>query len=472
MAVLSSAGIGSGLDVNSIVTQLIAVEQQPLAALALKEATFQSRLAGLGSIKGALTALQTVAATLAGSGTAQFRAVSSDASFLSSSASSSAVTGSYSVAVSQLAQAQKLIAAGQTGTTDAIGAGAATTLTFSFGTIAGGTLSTGGIYAGADFTADTGKLPLTVVIGSANNTLAGIRDAINAADGGVTASIVNDGSGTPYRLALSVDDSGAASSLKIDVSGEAAIGTLLAYDPEGTQNLSQTQASKNALLTIDGVPITSPDNSVADAIQGVTLTLAKITSGTPVTVTVARDANTLTQTVAAFVNAYNGLNNALASMTGKGAPLQGNIGALSLQRQVRNSIGGAQVPGSALSVLSQIGVAFQKDGSLKFDATVLGAATASNPDAVSALVAAAGSRLGAVATSMLGSTGPIQSGTDGISRSIRDIDTRRADMQRRLGATEVRLRAQFSALDVAMSSMSRTSAFLTQQFAISNRASE
>jgi flagellar hook-associated protein 2 len=254
--------------------------------------------------------------------------------------------------------------------------------------------------------------------------------------------------------------------MKIDVSGDAAIGSLLSYDPEGTQNLGQTQAAQNALLTVDGVPITSEDNTVTDAIQGVTLTLAKITTGAPpLTVTVSRDTTALTQTVSSLVSSYNALNSALAGTTGKGAPLQGNIGALSLQRQVRTILTDPQVPGAALSVLSQLGVSFQKDGSLKFDATVLSKVAATNPNGVAALVAATGTKLGEAATALLGTTGPLQSGTDGINRSIKDLDSRRVGIQRRIDATEVRLRAQFSALDLAMSGMQRTSAFLTQQLA-------
>lgn len=462
---ISAPGIGSGLDVNSIVDQLMQIEKQPLNALDAREASFQSRLTSLGTIKGALATLQGAAQGIAGIDAVAYSATSSDTTAFSAAASTAATAGSYSVDVTQLAQAQKLVAAGQASASAAIGGGADTTLTLSFGTIGGGTLANG-VYTGASFTPNAGISPVSVTITSANNTLAGIRDAINAAGAGVTASIVNDGSGTPYRLALSVADTGAANSLKIAVTGEAAIAGLLAYDPAGTQNLAQTQAAQNSAVAIDGVVISRPTNVVADAVPGVTLVL-KGETFSPASLTVARDYSSASQALLNFVRSYNDLNKAIADTTGKGKQLQGDAGVLALQQRLRSALGSIYGdPGGSYRILSALGVTFQLDGSLAFDGAKLSAALDANPSSALGTIAGAGAALQSIADNALGTGGLIDAGTQSANTSIASIDERRAELQRRLDDIETRYRAQFSALDVLLGSMNQTSAFLQRQLAL------
>ncbi|MDH4284429.1 MAG: flagellar hook protein, partial [Gallionellaceae bacterium] len=213
------------MDVNSIVSQLMTVEQRPLLALARKEASYQAQLSAYGSIKGALSSFQSAVSGLSNASRFQgLTATSSDTSIITASAASSAVAGAYSIdAITSLAQAQKLAAAGQASSTAAIGTG---TLTFDFGTISGGTFSSvTGKYTGATFTS-SGAGTKTVTIDATNNSLQGIRDAINAAKIGVTATIVNDGGASPYRLALSSDSIGKTNSIKISVAGDAGLSSL------------------------------------------------------------------------------------------------------------------------------------------------------------------------------------------------------------------------------------------------------
>ncbi len=209
---ISSPGIGSNLDVNSIVSQLMALERRPINLLDQKEVGLQAKLSAFGTLKGALSTFQSAVAGLAG--TAKFSAVKAgvaDATVLTASATSIAAAGSYGIEVSKLAGGQKLATAGQVSSTAAIGTG---TLTFEFGTIAGTLNTATGKYdAGATFS-NSGAAAKTVVIDAAHNSLEGIRDAINAANIGVTASILNDGSGAPYRLTLSATATGAANSLQ------------------------------------------------------------------------------------------------------------------------------------------------------------------------------------------------------------------------------------------------------------------
>ena len=463
---ITSSGIGSGLDIEGLITKLMTVEQQPLVALAKQEARYTSQLSTLGTIKGALSTFQTAAGALKTAGkAAAYKLNSSDSDSVSGSAGTNSVAGTYSVTVTQLAQAERLVAAGQTSPGASIGDGSATTLSFNFGTISGGTLNTNaGTYGGATFTADPAKTAVQVQIDNKNNTLEGIRDAINAANAGVTAAIVNDGTATPYRLTITSNATGATNSLKVDVSGNANIATLLANDPAGTQNLRQTQAALDAHLSISGIDISRPTNNVADAIQGVTLKLSQL--ATNVTVRVARDSATITAALKGIVDAYNDANKAIQAATGLKAVLQGDTSTVSILSRLRASLGTilSDKNGSIRS-LSQLGVTFQKDGSLLFDSTKSGAAIESDPASVMAAVTTFGTSLSSLADNLVASDGPLQSRTDGINRTIADLTSRSDTISERLVIVEKRYRTQFTALDVLMSSMQTTSNFLTQQLA-------
>jgi len=401
-----SATTGStNLDVNSIVSQLMTVERQPLAKLDTKEVSYQAKLTAYGSIKGAVASFQTAVQGLNSSSKFQaVKATPSDATVFSASASSIAVAGSYSLEVTKLAQAQKLVAAGQASSTAAISDGTATTVTFDFGAISGGTL-TNGVYSGATFTSSGGGTK-SITIDGTNNTLQGMRDAINAAKMGVTATIINDGSAiTPYRLSLSSDNSGISNSLKITTSGgDGTIDTLLAHDPGGlpaAQHLNQTVTAQNADFKVNGVSASKASNTVSDVIQGVTLTLSKETT-TPATLTVARDTAAISSMVSAFVTAYNDLAKTLKDLSAydaashKGAVLQGDSTVRTLQSQLRSMLSTPIVGTSGvLTTLSDVGVyvqkiELQKNGVLAFNQTKLENAIASNFSDVASLFTATG----------------------------------------------------------------------------------
>lgn len=387
----------TNLDVNSIVSQLMTVERQPINKLNVKEAGYQAKLSAYGSIKGALSSFQTSTQSLSSASNFQpLKATPSDATVFSASATSIAVAGTYSLEVTSLAQAQKLVATGQTSSADAIGTGASTTVTFDFGTISGGTFNAGtGKYTGAAF-ASNGDGTTSITIDSGNNSLQGIRDAINTAQMGVTATIINDGSGTPYRLALSSDSNGVSNSMKITVSGDATVSSLLAHDPAGTQNLAQTVTAQNADFKVNGVTVSKTSNTVSDVIQGVTLTLSKVTAS-PATLTVARDTAAVSSSITSFVKAYNDLAATLKNVSAydaasqKGAILQGDSTVRSLQSQLRSMLSTPVVGTSGeLTTLSDVGVTFQKDGTLKLDQTKLDSVMASNFSDIASLFAAVG----------------------------------------------------------------------------------
>ena len=392
---ISSPGVGSKLDVNSIVTQLMGIESRPLAQLNTREISFQAKLSAFGSIRSALSQFQGAMSSL--SFASRFEgatATSSDTAAVSASATARAPAGSYAVEVSALAQNQRLVATGQATTTTTIGTG---TLTFDFGTISGGSFDAQtGQYSGAAF-ASAGSGVRTVTIASGSGSLGGIRDAINAAGVGVTASIVNDGGASPFRLVLSSDRTGAANAMKITVDGDAALDSLLGQNPASTQNLVQTAAARNAELTINGVAVTKPTNLVSDALEGVTLTLSKTNVGSPATVSVTRDSGKAVAAAETFVKAYNDLDKTLEDLsaynasTRTGAVLNGDPAVRSLQNQLRavfsQPLGGT---GSDLRSLSDIGMAFQRDGSLLLDATKMNRVMAANPGRIAGLFAPLG----------------------------------------------------------------------------------
>jgi flagellar hook-associated protein 2 len=378
---ISSPGIGSNINVDSIVTQLMTLERQPLKALDTKEASFQAQLSAYGSLKGALSSFQSSLAALNSLSRFQARtATSSDTGVATATATSVATAGSFALNVSQLAQSQAIVAAGQASTTAAIGAGGSTTISIQFGTVTGGTLANG-VYTGATFTQDGTQSSGSVTITAENNSLVGIKDAINNANLGVTASIIGDGSATPYRLVLQSAASGANRSMKISVSGDAALSSLLSYDPAGTQNLTQTLAAQDAAFTVNGLSLTSRTNTVSTALQGVNLTLLK--AGTS-TITVGRDTSGIQTAVASFVKAYNDVDATLDQLasfnatTKQAGPLNGDFAVRSIQAQLRGALGGSLGGGLALSNLSQLGITFQRDGSLALDTTKLQAALDAN----------------------------------------------------------------------------------------------
>ncbi|HEY5799788.1 MAG TPA: flagellar filament capping protein FliD, partial [Burkholderiaceae bacterium] len=318
-------------------------------------------------------------------------AVAADTTVAAVTATPDAAPGTYSLEVEKLAYAQKIASAGQASVNAEIGVG---TLTFDFGTIAGGALANG-TYTGSSFT-NNGAGSKTVTIGAGNNTLAGIRDAINSAKIGVTATIVNDGGTTPYRLALTSSQSGAASSMKISVSGDAALDSLLGYDPAGTQNMTQNVAAQNSLIKLDGISISKPGNSISDAISGVTLNLTKPTTA-PTSISVTTDSASVTTAVNDFVKAYNALNKSIKDLTAYNettkvaAALNGEASVRAIQVSLRKVLSSAvDNGGTAFTTLSQIGVSVQRDSTLAVDNTKLQKAITEDFGKIAGLFAAVG----------------------------------------------------------------------------------
>jgi flagellar hook-associated protein 2 len=384
---LSAPGLGSNLDITGMVSQLMTAESKPLEQLNFREAAHQARLSAFTSIKGSLGNLRSTMTSLREmSRFSGFRASVGDSAVASVSVSGSPPAGNYSLEVTDLAQAQKL----KSGTvfsaaTDTLGSG---TITLQFGRYDAGTFQ---------LNADRGTQ--TITIDPAGSSLAAVRDAINNANAGVNANLVNDGTG--QRLVLASTSSGADNALRITVSDDdgdntdAAGLSRLAYDASsgGTSRMIETIAAQNAEFILDGIAISKSSNTVSDALEGVTLQLNKTNEGSPTTLGVAKDTSAITSAVEAFVKAYNDSAKTLRDLsaynatTKQGAVLQGDSTVLALQSQLRGMV--ATPLSGELTALSDVGVRFDTNGSLGIDNTKLAAAISAGKD-VASLFAAGG----------------------------------------------------------------------------------
>jgi flagellar hook-associated protein 2 len=265
---------------------------------------------------------------------------------------------------------------------------------------AGLTAGTGGSFLGGGFSQDATQPSGSVLIDSSNNTLQGVADAINKANLGVTATIISDGSATPYHLVLTSKQTGENAAMKISLSGDgsnppdAALNSLLGYDPAGSQSMQQTTAAQDTKLTVNGIAVSSHSSTVSEAVQGVSMTVSQVGS---TTLNVARDTGTVKTNLNAFVKAYNDLNGALKKLTAydpetkKAGPLQGDGTAQSVQAQLRRMLG-SEITGlsGSLKNLGQVGISFDKDGTLNLDESKLSKAIDSNFADIAGLFTAIG----------------------------------------------------------------------------------
>lgn len=471
---ISSPGLGSGLDVNGIIGQLMAIEQRPLLLLTNKEATQQAQISAYGSLKGALSSFQSSVKTLTNlSIFTGIKASVGDSTIATASASANAAVGSYQIEVQNLAQAQKIKSESFATTGTAIGSG---TLTIEFGTYNGD----------GTFTSNPTKISKTITIESDQTDLASIRDSINEADAGITASIVNDGSGN--RLVLASNNTGIDNALKITVSDDDGnnldnVGlSKLAYDATtgGTANMTQTVAAQNATMVIDGITISKSSNTIKDALEGVTFNLLKAAPGTTTSLSISQDTSKIQTAVSAFVGAYNELVKTISdisrydSANKQASILTGDATVRTVESQIRGVLN-SFLPGapSSLNSLSQIGINFQKDGTLQLDNAKLTSVINDPEKDLGSLFATNGFavKLEKLVDGMLKSNGLIDGRLDGINDTIKDIGKQREMLGRRLEDVEKRYRAQFTALDTMIASMTQTSTFLQQQLSNLPKAS-
>ncbi len=535
---ISSAGVGSGLDVNSMITGLMGVEKKPLAAVAQQKSDYQSKISAYGTIKSDLSSFQSSIAAL--TDVTKFNvqtATSADTTVFTVTSNGSATNAEHAITVNQVAKSQKLASQGFSNITDTLDTG---TLNIAFGS-----------YAATDshFTANTAKSSLAITIDNTNNTLAGVRDAINAAKASVSATIINNG--TSYQLVLTSSDTGEVNSLQISGVNQ------LAYDKSmasgDVDGLSEVQAAKNALLNVDGISIVKASNTITDVIEGLTLNVLSASNANNIKLNIASNQDAVKTSVTSFVDAYNKLDKSFRNLTkfdsvGKNSgALLGDATARSVINQIKSVMTKSIATSGNLTTLSNIGVSFQRDGQLALDASKLTSAVDSHYSDIATLFASsakisdtqisyvgstsktqagiyaitvnqlgtsaantAGTINGVTATgsltglkgavgdaseglnlkvsggalgprgtvefslgyaaqldriinNLLSDTGILTSKTEGMNKSISQLDKKTESINLRLVGVEARYRAQFTKLDSLLSGMTTTSSFLTQQ---------
>ncbi len=446
MPAITSAGLGSGLDIEGLVSKLVAAEGQPASSrLNRKEANLQADLSAFGSLKGALSAFQTSVQGLKDVSAFQARtATSSNTDLFTVAANSSAVAGSFSIKVEQLAQSAKMRSGDFSSETALPGAG---------------TLAIG-----------LGASSFTISI-AADTTLAGVRDAINQASDnpGIKATVIKVDSGS--QLVLTSDKVGAANTISIGATDADALDgndlTRLA-----TASLTSIQTASDAIIYVDGQKVTKASNSFSDVISGVTITLKKADLSKTETLSIALDKDSAKSKVNDFIKAYNALASTISGLssynaeTKQASRLFGDSTLRGVQNQVRqvlaNPVSG--VPG--VSTLAEIGIKTNKSGVLELDATKLDSVINSNFESVSQLFASTdglAKRFDGVLKNYLSSDGALSSRVDGANKQIRDITDQRGKLNIRLAALESRYRKQFTAMDALVGQLQATGSYLTQQ---------
>ena len=379
----------------------------------------KTTLSGLGQLQSALASFQGVAQSLGGSGLS-LSASASAKEVLSATTSSRSAAVTYAIQVAQLAASQVLRSKSLTSPDAAIGSGTASRLSFDFGTTSGSTFTTN----------PTVKSGNAVAIPSGSNSLQGIAAAINGANIGVTAKVTTSGAG--YALELT-GPSGAANSMRIGVSGDPALQALLTQNPAGTKDLSQTAAAQDAKLTINGVAVSSPSNTLADAVSGTILSLAATGASTLV---VAQGATQLGQNITNLVTAYNALNTKLSTL--QQGDLKADGSAARAQGQLARIIAAGSNSTASSPTLAAIGITTQKDGSLSLDANKLQAAIAANPGGVAKIFTSGGKgvadNLASQIQAIVGPAGTLPQKEMAVNKDIASLNTQRDSLEKTLTA--------------------------------------
>lgn len=462
---LTANGVGSGLDINSLVSQLMTLEARPATLLNNREASYQARLSAFGQLKSVLSPMQSALSSLKSASNFQaMRATVGDGTVASALASTTATKASYSLEVQQIAQGQRVVSNATTAPSVAAG-----TLTFNFGSYA--TDVTDPDNPVTSFTQTSSR---TVTLEPGKDKLSDLRDAINDAKIGVRAQIVKNGS--VDQLIIAGDTEGKRGGFQITGSDGLA---GFSYDAStgATSTLDQLEKAQDAIIKLNGVSLTRSTNSITDAVDGVTLNLLKGDPGKTTTLSVAPDRSAVKSAIESLVKAYNEFNTTSRELTSynpenkTSAILTGDATARSIQSQVRNALGAPFGGTGGVSTLSELGITFNRDGSLSLVSSKLDTAL-NDPDKKVGEFFTGADGKGGLANSLnarldgiLKSGGVLESRADGINRSIKAIDEQRERLGMRLEMVEKRYRAQFSALDALVGAMSQTSSYLSQQLA-------
>jgi flagellar hook-associated protein 2 len=449
MATISSTGIGSGLDIDSLVSKLVAAERSSgQTRIDNKKGKLTEQFSAMSTLMGGMSAFQSSLNALVSAGSFTSRKVSvSDEKAFTAKADSKAAAGSYDVQVKQLAKASQL------------GSDAFAT--------AGTKVGTGKL------TISVGASSFSIDVADGANSLSNIRDAINksSSNKGVQASLLTDVEGT--HLVLTSTKSGANYALSVAASGGDGGLQKLVYDPApaGTRNMEVRSEAKDAIVFVSGYEIHSDSNTVTNAVEGVTLTLkAETEVGKTVQLGVDRDDTAIQDAAKKFVDAYNSLAGTIKSLskydvsTDTGGPLIGDAMLRNIDSQIRKVISTpvAGVNGS-YTTLASLGITTQADGKLKLDTVRFNAALQANPGAVSDIFTSSNGvavKLADFMATKTSATGEVTVRSSNITDTLVDLKDQQDALNARMKVIEQRYYKQFNALDTMLAQMNTTATSL------------
>lgn len=461
---ISAPGTGSGLDVNSIVSQLVAAQgNNRTLLLADKISIAEAEISAFGSLKGSLESFQSSINRLKDPNTFSSRSVSSsDTDVFTVSGSGNLAIADYDIEVLEFAEAHKLISSGYASQDAAVGTG--------------------------ELTISVGSNSFIINITSENNSLAGIREAINEASNntGVTASIANvdDGSGgTETKLILSADNTGSANSISVVVDDDDGVdtdGTGLSafyYDPDDAttpEQLTELSAAVDASITIDGQAVTNATNEITGALEGITINILKKDPGNTHKLSVVSDKAAVESSINTFLASYNALNGIIKALSNVNPGnedvglLVGDRTILTLERQFRRELGNTIQNNGNVNNLVELGITTSASGELEIDKETLNNVLDTDLENIANLFSSGNgiaSRLDQLVKDYVKSDGIIDSKTDGLDKTVERANDDLISLNESLAKLEDRLLAQFSAMDQIISRLNSTSSFLETQLA-------
>lgn len=457
---VSSLGVGSGLDLQSLLTNLVAAEKQPITLLQSQQSSYKTKISAYGNISNKLSTLQSAANALkAPTSLESYKASSTDTSIASATTGVGSAAGTYALHVNSLAKAHTLNSAAFADPAAAIGTG---TMRITVGTSS-----------------------FDLAIDSSNNSLNGIRDAINTASNntGVQATVIQDVNGA--RLALTSKNTGSTNAISVAVSETGTPDftsatsdpantdntglSKLAYVTGAATNLTEAQPAANASLTINGISINSASNTLTTAISGVTVNLTKAGD---TTLSIDRDIEGITKLVTNYINAFNDFQtttrtaSSYDSASKTGQVLNGESATRSILSTITRTV--QQTPATVTGTynnLASLGVTLNKDGTLAVDSTKLQKAISTDFTSVKSVLSGYATATAAAAADLTSTSGTLTNRVNGLNSSFKLTGNRIDQMNLRLAAFEKRYRDQFVALDTTVSQMNATSSYLTQQLA-------
>lgn len=473
MPAITSLGIGSGADLNTLVTQLVAVERQPLQQMRSAASSLQSQVSSYGQLSSQISSLQAAASRLNNNSLwSQATARSSDDSAVGVVGSAGAAAGNYSVSVSQLASSQTVVSGSALPTSDAlVGAGRLTLQTGKYE------------QPPMNFVPHVGREEFTLDI-AADDTLSSLRDKINGLGAGVTASLVTDSSGV--RLSLRSSSSGEDNGFRVQATDgdgnntDSAGLSRFAYDPDnGTAAMVLKQAAQNSVAEVNGIEVRSASNELSGVVEGVSFQLRKANAGST-EVSLSNDRSGVKDAIKAFSDSYNVLAKSIADQTRydptskQGGPLQGDSAVGSLNRQLRSLLNTTSGASSSFGRMSDLGLEMQRDGTLNLNTSKLDAAMNNLPELKKAFsnsdVGNPGNdgfarRYAALATQVLGSDGTLTTRTESLQKLITKNGEAQDRLNERVDRFQARMVRQYTALDGNLARLNALSSSVTQSLA-------